>query len=60
MVKTNLKFLVLLLMLSCSTMVLQAQQVGIKTNFAYWATTTPNLGLNFQQDKKLPSNWPEA
>jgi hypothetical protein len=52
MVKTNLKFLVLLLMLSCSTMVLQAQQVGIKTNFAYWATTTPNLGVEFSTGQK--------
>jgi hypothetical protein len=52
MVKTNLKFLVLLLMLSCTTRVLQAQQVGIKTNFAYWATTTPNLGVEFSTGQK--------
>lgn len=23
----------------------QAQNVGLKTNMLYWATTTPNLGL---------------
>lgn len=29
-----------------------AQEVGIKTNLLYWATTTPNLGIEMAVDKK--------
>lgn len=29
-----------------------AQNIGVKTNFAYWATTTPNLGLEIGLGKK--------
>ena len=27
----------------------QAQRVGLKTNLLYWATATPNVGLEFQR-----------
>ncbi len=35
-----------------ATSVVMAQKVGFKTNFAYWATTTPNLGAEFALGKK--------
>lgn len=31
---------------------LHAQNVGLKTNLLYWATTTPNAGLEFRLGKK--------
>ncbi len=43
----------LLLLLVSTTGQLTAQKVGIKTNVAYWATTTPNIGLEFALGKKL-------
>lgn len=36
----------------CLSPILEAQEIGIKTNLSYWATTTPNLGLEFALDKK--------
>lgn len=30
----------------------RSQEVGVKTNLAYWGTTTPNLGLEFGLGKK--------
>ncbi|MFV0417318.1 MAG: DUF3575 domain-containing protein [Dysgonomonas sp.] len=30
----------------------QSQEIAVKTNLAYWATTTPNLGLEFGLSKK--------
>lgn len=30
----------------------EAQQVAVKTNLLYWATTTPNLGVEVQLQKK--------
>ncbi len=30
-----------------------AQKMGIKTNVAYWATTTPNIGFEFALGKKI-------
>ena len=30
----------------------QAKQVGLKTNMLYWATATPNLGLEMAVGKK--------
>ena len=43
----------LLLLLVSTTGQLTAQKVGIKTNLAYWVTTTPNIGLEFALGKKL-------
>lgn len=31
---------------------LKGQDVSLKTNFAYWGTTTPNLGIEFAISKK--------
>ncbi len=31
---------------------LKSQDIAVKTNLAYWATTTPNLGLEFGLGKK--------
>lgn len=33
-------------------LLVSAQQVGIKTNLLYWATTTPNIGTEFAVGKK--------
>lgn len=30
-----------------------SQSVGLKTNLVYWATTTPNLGLEFSFNRKV-------
>lgn len=32
--------------------ILSSQNVGIKTNFIYWGTTTPNAGLEFALNRK--------
>lgn len=42
--------LLLLLILSKSG---QAQQVAVKTNLLYWATSTPNLGVEVALSRKL-------
>ena len=39
--------LLLLLAATALTRTVQAQDVALKTNALYWATTTPNLGLEF-------------
>lgn len=31
---------------------IRSQEIGIKSNLAYWATTTPNLGLEFALGRK--------
>lgn len=31
----------------------QAQRVGLKTNLLYWATATPNVGLEFRLNRHL-------
>lgn len=38
-------FLSLILILSCSCLGVSAQQVAVKTNLLYWATATPNIGV---------------
>lgn len=40
----------ILLMITSS---LKAQQVGINTNILYWATTTPNIGIETALSKKV-------
>ena len=37
---------------SLMTIQLFAQTVAIKTNALYWATTTPNIGVEMTVDKK--------
>ena len=48
--KTPISFLILgfLLLSLCIPAHLNAQQLGIKTNLLYWATTTPNVGLEWR------------
>lgn len=43
--------LAFLIFFSFSTVV-KSQEIAIKTNLAYWATTTPNLGLEVGLSKK--------
>lgn len=44
--------IILLLFLTYSR-VGQAQQLAVKTNLSYWATTTPNLGVEVALNRKL-------
>lgn len=41
-----------LLFFICLSSLLNAQEAGIKTNLSYWATTTPNLGIEFTLNNK--------
>ena len=43
--------IVILIFIFCSNQA-RSQEVAIKTNLAYWATTTPNLGMEFALGKK--------
>lgn len=40
------------LLFACVLPSLYAQEIGVKTNLAYWATTTPNFGIELTLDKK--------
>lgn len=42
---TRITFITLLVIISCSCAL--AQRVALKTNLAYWATTSPNLSAEF-------------
>lgn len=46
------KWLLFIAMWLCFTGALQAQNVALKTNFVYWATLTPNLGLEASVGRK--------
>lgn len=46
------KIVLLLLFVAGSLSALQAQNVALKTNLLYWATTTPNLGLEASVGRK--------
>lgn len=41
----------MLILAGCSFLSGTAQQVAVKTNLLYWATTTPNIGVEFALDK---------
>ena len=43
---------VVILIFICFFQQAHAQEIAIKTNLAYWATTTPNLGMEFALGKK--------
>lgn len=43
---------VLFLILICFAQFAWSQDIGLKTNLAYWGTTTPNLGVEFALSKK--------
>lgn len=40
------------LLFVCLSPFLYSQEIGMKTNIAYWATTTPNLGMEFAFNDK--------
>ncbi len=40
----------------CCTMGVRAQQVAVKTNLLYWATTTPNIGVEVALNKRSTIN----
>lgn len=46
------KFMMLFIVFAFSSAFVAAQNVGIKTNALYWATSTPNLGVEFPMGKK--------
>lgn len=41
------RYLIIVVTLLASVAALNAQKIGLKTNALYWATTTPNLGMEF-------------
>ncbi len=47
----NKVYVVILIFIFCNQQA-RSQEVAIKTNLAYWATTTPNLGMEFALGKK--------
>ena len=42
------------LMLFGTSQTAMAQRVALKTNVLYWATATPNLGLEFRLNRHSP------
>ena len=42
---TTLRHLLVILLLSVLPLAARAQDIAVKTNLLYWATTTPNVGL---------------
>ncbi len=46
--KRYISHLVFCLCFLCTALSSRAQQAGIKTNLLYWATTTPNIGLEWR------------
>lgn len=46
------RFCIVFSILICFYSQIKGQEVAVKTNLAYWATTTPNLGLEFALSKK--------
>lgn len=51
--KNIAKYIVLLVLMFVATDQLSAQQFAVKTNALYWATTTPNLGIEFAVNSKI-------
>ena len=49
-IKKLVILIVAILSMVCSQ--LSAQNVAVKTNFLYWATTTPNIGAEVSIDRK--------
>jgi len=45
----RLRLLIVAMLVAVSA---NAQQLGLKTNLLYWATTTPNVGLELQTGRK--------
>ena len=43
----RLRLLIVAMLVAVSA---NAQQLGLKTNLLYWATTTPNVGLELQTE----------
>ena len=48
-VRYRLRLLIVAMLVAVSA---NAQQLGLKTNLLYWATTTPNVGLELQTGRK--------
>lgn len=46
----------LLTLLASSTLCANAQRIGLKTNALYWATGTPNLGLELRLSRSFTLN----
>lgn len=46
------QLLMVIMLFACATTMVKAQKVGLKTNFLYWATTTPNLGVEMALGNK--------
>lgn len=46
------KFMAVAILTCLCIQSMQAQQIGFKTNVLYWATTTPNMGMEMEVGKK--------
>lgn len=46
------KFMAVAILMCLCIQSMQAQQIGFKTNMLYWATTTPNMGIEMEVGKK--------
>lgn len=46
------KKFILIVVATTIVMVAEAQSIGLKTNLLYWATTTPNVGLEVQTHRR--------
>lgn len=46
------KFMAVAILMCLCVQSMQAQQIGFKTNALYWATTTPNMGMEMEVGKK--------
>lgn len=46
------KFMAVAILMCLCIQSMQAQQIGFKTNALYWATTTPNMGMEMEVGKK--------
>ena len=46
------KFMAVAILMCLCIQSTQAQQIGFKTNVLYWATTTPNMGMEMEVGKK--------
>lgn len=49
--RTGMKYIIVLLVSVCFFLPMRGQEVGLKTNLLYLATTTPNLGVEWGLDR---------
>lgn len=58
--KKCIRTMMLILIVLFSAAPAKAQRIGLKTNALYWATATPNLGVEFRVNRHLTMNFEGA